>query len=547
MVKYDIDDRNRLSLLGFYSREADDETRELGGIARSVSGVDPVYSTRLRYVMRSILTTRLGGKHEIPKARNLEVDWFGSYSQARRDDPAIREMLFTDAGSNGTYRIDRGNESGKQTFLDLTDHTESGALNFTLPFKQWGSLESRAKAGAWVEGKQRTFTVRRFMYQQDDVSMVPNGTGNVIHRNNIGGGDGSGAFFLQEGTRPEDNYEATQEIFAGYGMLELPFVRWFKIAGGTRFEASYIQVNPYDPFARNRDDAPAQSNGASLDDLRWLPSVSLIFSPTDKQNIRLVGSRTLARPEFRELAPFVFTDFVGGANVQGNPNLVTTNVWNADLRWEWFPSSSEVVALSGFYKRFERPIEQIRVQAGSTQISSFNNARAADLGGAEIEGRKTLEFISNKLRHLSIGANFAYMVSRVSLGPKCDVALDESCADGRGEVSTNRERALQDQSPFVVNAYLGYDNEDIGTHARVLYNVAGRRIAEVGGAGLPDIYQEPRHDLAVVFGQRLYKGLGLTLTVQNILNAPVYRTQSHKVVYRYHDGAEVTLSLGYRF
>jgi TonB-dependent receptor len=496
--------------------------------------------------MRSILTTRLGGKHEIERAKGLTVDWFGSFSQARRDDPAIREMLFTDAGGDGSYRIDRGNDSGKQTFLDLVDNTENGALNLTMPFQQWSKLDAKVKGGAWVEAKQRTFTVRRFQFQQDDVSRVPSGVGNVINDGTIGGGDGSNAFFLQEGTRATDNYEATQEIFAGYLMTELPFVRWLKVAGGTRFEASTMNVNPYDPFGGEL--GMPNEDRTSLTDLDWLPSGSLIFSPTAKQNIRLVGTRTLARPEFRELAPFVFTDFVGGADVQGNPELRTTNITNADLRWEWFPSANEVVAVSGFYKHFDGPIERIRVQAGSTQISSFNNADAAHNAGGELEARKNLGFVSKRIRDVSIGASFAYIFSRVSLGPKCDVALDPSCIDnGRAEVSTNRVRPLQDQSPYVVNTYLAYDNDRVGTSGRVLYNVEGPRIAEVGGAGLPDIYQEPRHDLQFVFGQRIHEGLELSFSVGNMLDAPVYWTQQSRVVRRYYEGVDFNLGLTYRY
>ena len=329
-------------------------------------------------------------------------------------------------------------------------------------------------------------------------------------------------------------------------MMELPFVRWFEIVGGARFEGSFIDVSPFDPFDPDATD-PAEQQ-AELNDLDWLPSVALIFSPTKKQKVRLVGSQTVARPEFRELAPFVFTDFVGGADVQGNPELISTKITNADLRWEWFPSSSEVIALSGFYKYFENPIERIRVQAGSTQIRSFSNAQAAHNAGAELEARKTLEFIWKKLDDVSLGANFAYIFSRVSLGPKCDVAVDPTCFDnGRAEVSTNRVRPLQDQSPWVINTYLDYDNDKIGTNLRLLYNVEGPRIADVGGAGLPDIYRAPQHDLQFVFGQRLYKGLQMSFSVANMLNWPVYWTQSDRVVMRYYEGVDFKLGLTYRY
>ncbi|MEM6294935.1 MAG: carboxypeptidase regulatory-like domain-containing protein [Myxococcota bacterium] len=547
LVKYDPNKNHRIEALGFYSREAEDETRQLDGIARNVSGPDPVISTRIRYIMRSIAMTRLGGKHEFPKAKGLTVDWFGSYAQARRDDPAIRENFFTDADGDGEYIFDRGNEGGKQTFLDLTDHTESGAANVTMPFKQWNQLKGKVKAGAWVEGKQRQFDVRRFLFQGGVTELIPPGTGNIINNSTIGGAPDENAFFLQEATRATDNYRASQEIYAGYAMTELPLVRWFKIAGGARLEQSTIRVQPFDPYAEPDDEPDELLEEVEVSNLDVLPSVSLIFSPTDKQNIRIVGSRTLARPEFRELAPFAFTDFVGGTEVVGNPALAQTKIWNADLRWEWFPSSSEVIAASLFYKFLDEPIEQVQLPR-IPFLASYRNADAAQNFGLELEARKNLEFIWKSLDDFSIGANFTLLRSRVQLRPRCEPSPDNECdVLSASDVSTSRERPLQDQSPFVVNAYLDYENDNSGTGARVLYNIEGEKITYVGGLGLPDVYLEPRHKVDVTFSQRLYKGLVLDLSAQNLANASWEWTQADRVLESWKEGLTFTIGLSYSF
>ncbi len=547
LVNYDINKRHRLKLLGFYSREAEDETRQLEGVARNVSGPDPVISTRLRYIMRSLAMTRFGGKHEFPAAKGLTLDWFGSYAQARRDDPAIRENFFTDADGDGEFVFDRGNDGGKQTFLDLIDHTESGAANLTMPFQQWNQLDGKVKAGAWVEGKQREFSVRRFLFQGGDANLIPPGTGNIINDSTIGGSPDDNAFFLQEATRPNDNYRASQEIYAGYAMTELPFVRWFKLAGGARVEASTIRVEPFDPYAAADDEPDPDLAQVEVDNIDVLPSVGFIFSPTTKQNIRLGGTRTLARPEFRELAPFSFTDFVGGTEVIGNSELAQTKIWNADLRWEWFPSSSEVIATSVFYKYFDEPIEQVQLPR-IPFLSSFRNADAAHNVGFELEARKNLEFIWKGLDDLSIGTNFAYIYSRVRLRPRCEPSADNDCNDlSSADVSTSRSRPLQDQSPFVVNAYLDYDNRDSGTRARVLYNVEGRRITNVGGLGLPDVYLEPRHKVDITVGQEVHPGLDLDLTVENVANAAWSWTQADRTIEQWRSGVTFTLGLSYKF
>src|SRR5690606_4547397 len=130
----------------------------------------------------------------------------------------------------------------KQLFLDLTDDTESGAANLTLPFQQWSRLDAKVKAGVWVEGKQREFFARRFAVGQRSGATVPTGTGDVLGPDTIGGNGAmdTAPIFYRETTRPLDNYDAQQQVFATYAMMDLPVVRWFRLAGGARFEASSI-------------------------------------------------------------------------------------------------------------------------------------------------------------------------------------------------------------------------------------------------------------------------------------------------------------------
>jgi outer membrane receptor protein involved in Fe transport len=323
-------------------------------------------------------------------------------------------------------------------------------------------------------------------------------------------------------------------------MLDLPLVRWLKLAGGARFEASAIDMQAFDLF----DPSVEVPNGsASLRGYDVLPSASLIVSPRDDMNVRLVGAQTLARPEFRELAPFQFTDFVGGVALEGDPTLETSKIWNADLRWEWFPSASEVIAVSLFYKYFDRPIERYRK---AIYLVSFRNVERAQNVGVELELRKNLEFIGEAFDGFSLGANFAYVYSRVNLGRACNELIDEGCETT--DVSTSRVRPLQGQSPYVVNAYLDYVNEDSGTSARLLYNAFGRRIEDVGGLNLPDTYEESIHDFDLVLNQELHEGLGLSFEIDNILNYPRTFTQGARqnVTYLAWPGTTIMLGLTYK-
>ncbi len=537
-IKWKLDKHNRVNFTTFYTRDADREARILTGLSRATTDEVPVINTRLRYQMRSIMFTRLGGKHEIPRAKGFTIEWFGSFAQARLDDPLLREMLFRKVGDN-EYVVDQ-NESGKFQFFRLVDNTGSGGLDFTTPFKQWGGLDARFKFGGWAEGKRRNFATRTFDYELDSslVGATPTGRGDILNPGTIGGGlnqsqGGTEPFTIKEFTRAKDSYNGNQRVLAGYALLDLPLVRWFRVVGGARFEANDIRVTPYDIYGRPIED----TDRAALKNRNVLPSASLIFSPTAKMNVRLAGAQTVARPEFRELAPFLFTDFVGGFNVFGNPKLQQTKIWNADLRWEWFPSANEVIAVSGFIKQFDAPIERV-IYSSATPLQTFTNTKSATNIGVEAEFRKNLEFIAKPLKDLSVGVNFAYIYSKVTLAD--DVKFD---------VSTSRTRPLEGQSPYVANAFIAYDNDKVGTNLRLLFNTYGKRIAFVGGMGLPDVYEMPVHTLDFALLQRVYKGLSINLNAFNLMNwrQRLIQGGEENIFYATRRGVTFVLGVNYTF
>lgn len=598
-LEYDVNSNNRFDLTGFYSHESTDETRDMYGIAPGAAGLDYLNYTRLRYISRAIAFTQLKGAHKIPRAANMQIEYFGSFSQARRDDPALREMVYRYNPENDYWRVDNSTGAmGTQMYLDLVDNNENAALDLIVPFQQWKGLDGRVKLGAWVDAKQREFSARRYYFTPAAglADQVPIGRDNIINSTTIGGGVGAAQggtlpFTLYEGTRPQDNYDAWQRVVAGYAMLDLPFVNWFKISGGVRLESNVINVTPVDIYAVEGAMPDPSLAPVRIVDLDWLPAASLIFTPPLPENggdfnIRLSGARTVARPEFRELAPFEFRDYVGGFDKQGNPNLRSTKIWNADLRFEWFPRTNEVVAISGFFKQFTDPIEEVAA-ARIPPKASFANAKGAINGGVEFEFRKSIDFLAPKratqareiLRDVSIGANFAYIYSQVELYPKCyapgtmpptDPNTGEPLPgyverDGcrpEYEVSTNIRRPLQGQSPWIVNAYIDYDNSEIGTNVRVLYNAFGPYIRQVSAFGIPDIYQQPRHMLDLVASQRLFayrrndwgdlrNELLLNLEIENILNTVDLQTQTlagtSYTTYRTLDGTTFKLGLTWKY
>ena len=336
------------------------------------------------------------------------------------------------------------------------------------------------------------------------------------------------AIELEEWTRATDAYAAHYDVFAGYGMTDVSLTSRLRLVLGERIESSRQTIQSFDPFSPDAD--RVESTLAKTD---LLPSANAIYKVTGDSNLRFSATRTVARPQLRELAPFVFSDFLGAREILGNPQLDRTNILNLDARYEIFPRVSEVLAVSLFHKRFQSPIEPIIIPT-SRGVVTFQNAKGAVNTGLEVEACKGLDFVHAALREFSILGNVTVVHSRVDLD--------------QGGIQTSKSRALAGQSPYVVNLALDWNHEATKTRARLLHNVQGQRIAQVGVNGLPDVYEQPRHLVDVSVVQAIGEHLDLKLTAENVLNAPVRFTQGEDgefLVQRYLTGQTFWLSATY--
>ncbi len=599
LVKWVVDSRNRLSLTGLYSRDAEDETRQLEGTNQYTdSSGGLVRTTRLRYVARSLAMATLKGAHTIGArgTHDLKLDWFGAWSRAERDDPAIREMVFTQT-SDQKWIVDPASSAGRWTYLGLRDDNLGAGIDLAVPFDGIRALTTTVKLGARVDDKERDYGVRRLSFNRVTglEGDIPLGTGDVFNADTIGGGvspadGGTAPFVMVEQTQANDNYAANSQVVAGYGMLDLPMASWVTLNAGARVEWFRMHVRPYDfqtPDGRPDIDCAASPTevecyAATLQDTSVLPAVSLKFAPDlgddhGELAVRLSATRTIARPEFRELAPFRFTDFVGGWDKVGYANLQVSHAWNADLRVEWFPNPGEVIAATAFFKAFDQPIEQVAgIGNGGAGLLSWENLDHAVNVGGEIELGKKLGFLAKAdtaarrvLNDFTLGGNVAIVWSRVTLPDACYApgTIDppagaverEDCRTGF-TAYTSAVRALQGQSPYSVNAYLDYDNERSGTNVRVLYNGVGRYIEFVGTNNNADVYREAVHALDLTFGQRVWQApagkalgpghreLGLRVAANNLLNWPLVSTQGTRgaETWSARRGTDIVLSLQWR-
>ena len=492
-LAYQFSPNHRLAVDNFYTHVGTDETRIFEGF--NTDADTDIRNQRLFFVEEQIRAHHVGGDHLFPNASNSRLDWKIAVSQADRAEPDLREVLYEFDPAREAFVLADESQSGLRQFNDLVDDSVELSANWSTLVENWAGLPTQVKLGTSYIDRERDFLSRRLRF-------VPTNTRGLdlsrpaeeLFTPSFIGPN----FQLKEETRPTDQYDAAQETLSAYGMVDVPLAVRLRLVAGARVENFRQQVDTRDPFARAVF-GTTDVIRANLDETDIFPAVNLVYTIRNNQNLRVGVSQTVNRPEFRELAPFEFTDVVGGRATVGNPDLQQSLIQNVDVRWELFPGSGEeVVAASYFYKNFDSPIERI-VEPTAQLRTSFTNADSARNAGFEIEGRKALG------QYLFLGANYTWVDSEVTL----DAAARQ--------VQTSLVRPLAGTSKNLFNTMIEVSNA--GYSGRLLLNFFDDRISDVGSLGLPDIIQAGRNSLDFVFAKR-FRQVSFRFAISNLTDAP---------------------------
>ena len=452
------------------------------------------------YISRSLLSSQVLGSHTLNE--NNQLDWVSAYSYTNRSQPDYRRIkTVKTADSEEPYQLVQAAGSGGldetgRFYSQLKEHVGMLSSNLTHQFSvSWDSTRATLRTGIYTEGKSRVFDARFFAYllknpqANAELPFLP--LDNIFNPNNLN----PKKFVLEEGTRPQDAYKAQNILAAGFVETMLPFGD-FKVTAGFRPEFNQQLVQSATSSEK------VNVNNPILSPLGFL---NVSYDISKRWIVRGAYSKTVNRPEFRELAPFVYYDFNLDANFVGNPGLKVADIHNLDGRLEFYPSKGEMITIGGFYKYFINPIEtKISPIALSPQFT-YSNAESARNFGAEIEVRKTLGMAggSQFIDRLVFVSNASIIYSRVDLGIVG---------------SQERIRSLQGQSPYVFNTGFFYASGDSKTNASILYNVFGKRIFMVGDALFPSIYEMPRQVIDLSISHQIVKKIQIKLGINDLLN-----------------------------
>jgi len=517
-VSYKFSDNHQISSKSLVSTNSTNQITKRSG-SRNTNDPEPNLDMSSVQMFTSNLfkTTQLAGDHFLPKAK-IKAKWVAGYSQVNRNVPAMLQSVYSYDYNTKSYVAsvsDQENpqEGGNMFWSYTAENIKSFRYDLSRPFNL-KNFKTEIRVGGYHQQRGRDFDVRSFkfgryrkgssikfdtdllMLEHDEIFTLP-------YMGNMGDSTSpySGGFKLNEVTKVSDSYTALSNLHAGYLMFDNRIFEKHRVIWGARVE-SYQQKFNYIESGSNIE----KFEDTTVVDI--LPSVNYIFSVSHKINIRASYYRTVSRPEFRELAPFAFYNFVQLNIWSGDPNLKRALIDNYDLRFEWFPGASQILSVTGFYKKFLNPIEAVQRTgvSGDPELYFTNATRVTNIGG-ELEYRINLGFISKDTDYvfdnLTLYSNLAIIKSRV---------------DTTGIIGA-QIRPLQGQSPYIINGGVNYSLPKLGLSFSASYNVVGPRIFVVGNVQEPHVWEKERHVLDFQLAKTFLKkqNLEMKLNVRDLL------------------------------
>jgi hypothetical protein len=515
------------------------------------------------YHQRSLSNLYIEGK-VLPKDSKWQYVWKLSPSFSKISDPDIRFTRYEIR--EGLFII--GTESGfpERIWRSLQEYNVTGLVHITRDYS-FRKKSAKLLFGGSHTYKQRDFNIQNFAINVREISLTGN-PDELFYEENLWpyNDDPTRGTTFETPFVPNNPNQFSANINSSgvYISTEISPFENLKTIVGVRMEYYSQNYTGQDQLGLNVLD-----NDNVLSEAGFFPTLNLVYNIAEKQNFRLSYSKTIARPSFKELSyaeiydPISGVTFIGGLFRDANDiagveywdgNLTSSDIHNADIRWEIFGSFEQTLSFSGFYKYFINPIEivQYATQSGAIQPRNVGNGSVT---GIEAEFKKNLFMNQETMSRLSIAGNITYTRSQIELSKTEFDSRTENAREGQ-TISATRDMA--GQAPYIINGgilFQASENKKMkGLEAGLFYNVQGQTLLYAGIADRPDIYTVPFHSLNFNAGISVGKEqkIQLSLKIDNLLNSVteiVYKSyMADDQLYRsLQKGRTVQVKFSYKF
>lgn len=541
--------RLNLTSSTFYLKTAENMVQDQLGSTNGTT-INTNAFIRLNQLQQSTyLTSQLFGNYKLTENERHNLKAGISYTKTAFEMPDRKSFKGVKLDDGTTSISYTGNSLLRQYFDFDGKFYASGMLEYTWNFGNQ-EIEKSHKLTLGYNGYMNKMTSDiRFLVSQNRASnsvTFPTNNPDAVLANEIQNGN----FTYIEGTNSTYKAKLQEFVNAGYFDLAFKFGERFDLNIGARMEQTnretkYRETGSFDnPYITN-----------TVEKIDFLPSLNTKYKLNDNSNLRLATSKTITRPVVMESFPSA--EFVNPDSTieRGNPDLINSDNYNLDLKYELFPSNKELIVVSAFTKYLQNPIERIfKPSAGSGgQIISYDNSKKALLYGAELEFLFQLDRISDNFKDFSFGFNTSLMYSKVTIDEKKN-------ASETVNQNADKSRKLQGASPWLVNADFKYEfelNPNWKNTMTLVYNIYGKRIYAVGTEGLDHFYENSFGKLDFIWGNKLGSNWDVKFSADNILN-PLYKiemgneskiniTEKDLTIKSYKKGVGFSLNLTYTF
>lgn len=505
----------------FYARNAENEFYFRDGYDKEKVDLLGINDVMHIYTLQN---HQIDGYHKLSNKWNIR--WQSSFSGTSSSEPNRRQVMFEKFNDGSVKFFTLNQQETMRYFGSLDENEYMAALKSEYKIDD----KNRLEFGVAYKNKKREYAGTRFYYDItelnkgiDNISDIYNTSGFFTDENFV-----NGSVSMMKLKQPRDTYNSGSDISSAYINADIYPIVKLLINAGVRYEYSRQFVNYYNDQSRK--------DKRELNKHDLFPALNVKYDINNSNNLRLSLSRTVTRPSFIEMAPFLYEESYGSAQIRGNENLKNGYNYNVDFRYEMINAKGDLISLTAYYKFLETPIERIQQIAGGATMHSFNNADNGMATGLEIELRKAVT------RDLQIGVNGSYMYTNVILP--------------EGGAYTNSNRALQGASPYLVNADVTYSpkfRNGQQMNFALLYNLQGPRIHAVGVSGLGDVVQQPVHTLNFIAGYKINDRFDVSLKATDLLNRDIIFKQDIPLtgevmeVERFKKGMKIEIGFSYKF
>ncbi|SMD06398.1 TonB-dependent receptor [Pedobacter nyackensis] len=542
-------ERLNLGVNAFYLKSTENMIQDQLGYTNSQATVNNSFIRLNQLQNTDFLNAQLTGGYKLTKDDRHSVKAGVSYSKTKFELPdrkSFRGSRVDDENSSVNYT---GNSIVRQ-YMDFDgSFYASGLAEYNWKFGNEDLTKAHKLSLGYNGSFNKMESTFRFLVSQNM------GSNNVIFNTNQPDAKFSseitdGSFTYRDGSNATYKARMQEAVNAGYADLALRLSDKTNLNVGTRFEQSQ-RITRY----RNSGSFDAPFEKIVKENFDILPSLNLKYALNDNSNFRISASKTLTKPVIMEAFPLEFVN--PDATIEnGNPNVINSKNYNLDVKYELFPSNKEMLAITGFAKYLQDPIERLFVQSagsGGLQIT-YNNSKKAILYGAELEFLLELKRLTESLSNFSVGFNTSLMVTEVTID-RLKNSTETAAMPGN-----SGKRKLQGASPWLINADIKYEAEFSKKWKNTMtlaYNIYGERIYAVGTNGLDHYYEKPFGKLDFIWNNKIGDKWDVKVGVENILN-PLYKVElgdksqidiveKDLTVKDYKRGVGFSLGLGYTF